>query len=116
MREDDVLTRVRARRERHRRRPLAVRVLAAVAGAVLAAAGALLLILAPEAGLPLLAAGLGLLALEFDGAARALAWTLRHTARARAWYARQRPAVKALLWALSAAIVAGIVWWLLEWR
>lgn len=68
-----VLERVAAQRDRHRRRPRALRVITAVGGSVLALAG-LLLLWVPELGLPLLIPGLGLLALEFDWAVAARAW------------------------------------------
>lgn len=68
-----VEARVSARRERHRSRPLAVRVAAGITGYLLSAVGVLLL-LVPEFGLPLLAVGLGLLALEHDWAMRAQVW------------------------------------------
>lgn len=70
--EDDFAAPVYARRERHRRRPLAVRVLSAVAGSLVALVGVVLLIPLPEVGVPATLAGLGLLALEFEWAARAL--------------------------------------------
>ncbi len=81
---EDPLARVLARRERHRRRPLLVRVLAGAAGTVLFVVGAAFVLPLPEAGLPLLLAGIGLLALEFDWAVRAHERVLRLAARLRA--------------------------------
>ena len=81
------LERLRERRARHRRRPLVVRVLMALAGFLAVAAGIVLLVL-PGPGLPLLALGLGLLALEFRWAEAPLARALRASVRA----ARPRPA------------------------
>jgi uncharacterized protein (TIGR02611 family) len=74
--------RLRERRERHRRRPLVVRVAIAAAGFAAVGGGVLLLVL-PGPGIPLLAAGLGLLALEFRWAEALLAYVLRRTERVR---------------------------------
>jgi len=72
--------RLRERRARHRQRRLSVRAAVALAGFVTLAAGLALLVL-PGPGLPLIAAGLGLLALEFRWAEAALDRALRHTER-----------------------------------
>lgn len=79
--DSDGATRIYARRDRHRRRSLAVRVLAAIAGGLLAAAGIVLALPLPEAGVPALLGGLSLLALEFDWAAAALIRVERAWAR-----------------------------------
>ncbi len=104
---DDPLARVLARRERHRRRPLLVRVLAGAAGTVLFVVGAALVLPLPEVGLPLLLAGIGLLALEFDWAVRVHARVLRLAARLRALPR----------WAhfLAATVAAGLVVALVLW-
>ena len=67
---------------------MVVRALTVLAGVLLCAL-AIVLFLLPELALPLLVAGLGLLALEFDWAARALAWVLVRSAQAKAWFDRQ---------------------------
>lgn len=67
---DEVLARVLARREVHRGRSFFVRAGVAVGGGLLSLFAALLSVVAPEFGLPLLLVGLRLLALEFDWAAR----------------------------------------------
>jgi hypothetical protein len=72
--------RLRERRARHRQRPLSVRAAVALAGFATLAAGLALLVL-PGPGLPLVAAGLGLLALEFRWAEAALDRALHHTGR-----------------------------------
>jgi hypothetical protein len=72
--------RLRARRERERRRPLAVRAMV-VAGGFAAVLGGLALMVLPGPGIPVLAVGLGLLSLEFDWAARLLAVVLRRAER-----------------------------------
>jgi len=103
---------VRNRRARHRQRPLAVRFLTALAGFVLALTGLILLAPLPEAGLPLLGLGLGLLAMEFDWAARALAWTLDRLTGYRAWLARQRPVVRGLLALVAVAVAVAVILWI----
>ena len=68
------------RRQRHRQRHLLVRAAVALGGFAALAAGVALLVL-PGPGLPLVAAGLGLLALEFRWAEAALERALRHSRR-----------------------------------
>lgn len=108
----DHLTRLAERRERHRRRPVVVRVLTAGAGGLGAAVGLVLLLPFPEFGLPLLVAGLGALALEFDWAARALTWTLRQADRARRWFRSLRPAIRWSLVGIVVAALGGLVAWI----
>jgi hypothetical protein len=67
---DATLARVFERRERHRERSIFFRIGVVVAGGAVSLFAALLSILTPEFGLPLLLFGLRLLALEFDWAAR----------------------------------------------
>ena len=67
---DGTLTRVLEQRDRHRERSLFVRSGVAVAGGAVSLSAALLAVVTPEFGLPLLLFGLRLLALEFDWAAR----------------------------------------------
>jgi hypothetical protein len=86
--QNNALTRALARRDHHRRRPLVVRVLTAAAGALVGVI-ALALFLAPELALPLLVAALGLLALEFSWAPRALASVLDRAARFKGWFGRR---------------------------
>ena len=104
------LERLRERRARHRRRPLVVRVLVALAGFLAVAAGIVLLVL-PGPGLPLLALGLGLLALEFRWAEAPLARALRQAERvtpARRW---QRLLGGAALAAVAVGLVLLAVLW-----
>ncbi len=84
-----------------------MRVLAGAAGTVLFVVGAALVLPLPEAGLPLLLAGVALLALEFDWAVRAYERVLRLAARLRALPR----------WAhfLAATIAAGVVVALVLW-
>jgi uncharacterized protein (TIGR02611 family) len=72
--------RLRERRERHRQRPAVVRALVVLGGFAALAGGAALLVL-PGPGIPLLAVGLGLLALEFAWAERLLRVVLRRAER-----------------------------------
>jgi uncharacterized protein (TIGR02611 family) len=99
--------RLRERRARHRRRPLLLRVLVALGGFATLAAGLALLVL-PGPGIPLVVAGLGLLALEFRWAEASLSQALRHAERVRPSTARQRLAVGAALLGSAGAAAAGI--------
>ena len=108
----DHLARLAERRERHRRRPLAVRVLTVGAGGLGAAVGLVLLLPFPEVGVPLLGAGLGALALEFDWAARALARTLRQADRVKRWFGSLHPAKRWSLVGIGVAALGGIVAWI----
>ena len=102
--------RLRERRERHRRRPLVVRALVALGGLATLAAGLALLVL-PGPGIPLVAVGLGLLALEFRWAEAALARVLRHAGRVRPSTGRQRLGAGAALLGSAGAGAAGIALW-----
>jgi uncharacterized protein (TIGR02611 family) len=110
----DPLARVLKRRERHRRRPLIVRVLVALVGSIVTIGGLILVVPLPEAGLPLLAVGLGTLALEFDWAARALSWTLRQGDRLSGWFGSRRPFIRWLLVSLGLGVVGAVVLWLVR--
>jgi hypothetical protein len=102
--------RMRERRARHRRRPLAVRVLFALGGFATLLGGLALLVL-PGPGIPLVAVGLGLLALEFRWAEAALARALRHAARVRPSTGRQRLAAGAALVGSTGAAATGLALW-----
>lgn len=113
---DSIKSAVRARiaeqRERHRRRPIGVRVLSGTCGSLLSTAGFLLL-WAPEFGLPLLVAGFGLLALEFDWAVRARAWTEWRVELLRDWVKRQPPATKVAFPLIILMIISVAAWWVI---
>jgi hypothetical protein len=102
------LSRVYARRERHRQRPLPVRIAAAAAGFVVLAAGVVLVPVFPEGAILLAVAALGILALEFDWAARALTWTLGVARRARAWL-RKVPLWATVLFTLVVVAIIVVV-------
>lgn len=67
-----------------------------------------LVVLLPEAGVPLLIAALGVLALEFDWAAQAFAWVVWRWRRFRRWFSSRPLAVRAGLVALLVAVLAGL--------
>ncbi|MBO2455440.1 hypothetical protein J4573_50765 [Actinomadura barringtoniae] len=106
------LARIAAQRERMRGRPI-IRFLAAGAGILMGLASLPLLIVLPELGIPLLLGGLGLLALRFDWASRAVVkaewWTLLF----RRWLARQSRAVRIALLVAVIAVAALIIWLIL---
>ncbi len=110
----DRLAQVLERRERHRRRPLALRVLVALIGGIVAVGGLLLVVPLPEAGVPLLVVGLGMLALEFDWAARALSWTLRQASRLWAWFRSLRPFLRWSLVALGLGLLGAVILWVVS--
>jgi uncharacterized protein (TIGR02611 family) len=104
--------RLRERRERNRRRPLVVRAAIVIAGFAALGGGALLLVL-PGPGIPLVAAGLGLLSLEFRWAEALLQFVLRRTARVRPRKRSHRIAatvvmVAALAASLTIAVLFGV--------
>ena len=98
--------RLHARRERHRRRPLAIRALVLLGGLGAFLAGIARLVL-PGPGIPLLAVGLGLLALEFEWADRLLSRVVRHAERVAPASTEKRIALGAL--AIAAAVAATAV-------
>ena len=104
------LERLRERRVRHRQRSLAKRALVALGGFVTLLAGLALLVL-PGPGIPLVAVGLGLLALEFRWAEAALARALRHVERVRPSSGRQRIGAGVALVGSAGVAAAGIALW-----
>ena len=108
--QDPRIARVHERRERHRRRPLPVRVLVATGGFVLGVVSIPPLLILPEIGLPMMLAALGILALEFDWAARALAWVIVQTDRLRAWFGRQPRVIRWAIVIAAVAILVGLIW------
>jgi hypothetical protein len=98
------LSRALARRDRHRQRSLIVRGVTVVAGGLVCGV-AVILFFAPEVALPLLVAGLGLLALEFDWAARGLAWALTRSARITGWFRRMSRPMQI---AIVVAVIVGV--------
>lgn len=67
-----------------------------------------LAVILPEAGVPLLIAALGVLALEFDWAAHAFAWVVWRWRQFRRWFSAQSVAVRVGLVALLVAVLAGL--------
>jgi uncharacterized protein (TIGR02611 family) len=92
-----------------RRRPLVVRGLIVLAGFALLLVGALLLVL-PGPGLLVIAAGLGLLAMEFRWAASLRDSVLRRTKRIRPQKRSHQVAGTIALLAVGAALTAVTVW------
>ena len=96
--------------ETERQRPLAVRAVIVAGGFLLLAVGAALMVL-PGPGIPVAAAGLGLLALEFTWARRLRDWLLARAARVAPAGRRNRIAV-GVVSGVSAigAFVAVTIW------
>jgi uncharacterized protein (TIGR02611 family) len=102
--------RLQRRREQHRRRPLVLRGFVALGGFVTLLGGIALLVL-PGPGIPLIAVGLGLLALEFAWAEAALARVLRHAERVTPKTGRRKVAGAATVVATAAAGAAVLALW-----
>jgi hypothetical protein len=79
------------------------------AGFLLLGCGALLLLPVPEVGLPLLIASLGLLALEFDWAARLLALAVLARERLRRRFEALSPAGRVAAVVVPLAVLAAVV-------
>jgi uncharacterized protein (TIGR02611 family) len=90
-------------------RPLVVRALIVVAGFLLLAVGALLLVL-PGPGLLVIAAGLGLLALEFRWAAALRDSVLRRTRRVRPKKRSHQVAMALLAAAAGLVATTAAIW------
>ncbi|NNH71344.1 hypothetical protein HLB23_15985 [Nocardia uniformis] len=102
--------RVVARRERHRRRSLIVRIPVALAGALLGIVGVPLLLI-PEFGVPAVLLSLRLLALEFAWATRAQSWIERKYSAFRRWFAERSMTFKV---GVTLAVLAVVVLAVLE--
>ena len=107
---EEALAAVLARRERTRAGPVALRAAAVLGGFALLVASLPLIVLLPEAGIPLILVALRLLATEFDWAARAYAWVTWRWGRFRSWFARQSAAVRWLIIGGLIAVAVGLVW------
>jgi uncharacterized protein (TIGR02611 family) len=101
-----MVARVRDRKERHRQRHFAFRVVFGILGALVVLAGVVLLVL-PGPGWLLIAIGLAMLALEFDPVERVLERVALRLEDAGEKAAKAKPWQKALGIAASAAVVAG---------
>ena len=97
-----------AARRRHRARSLPRRLAVVTAGWLASALGLVVVVPAPEVGLPLLLVGLRLLALRYDWAARAYLPVARLWERAKALPS----SAKVLVGVVGAVIVVALVWWL----
>ena len=102
--------RLRERRERHRQRHILVRALVMLGGLAAVAGGVALLVL-PGPGIPLLAVGLGLLALEFEWADRLLSRVLVHAERVAPASRKKRIALGGLTLATVVAATVYVSIW-----
>jgi hypothetical protein len=80
-----------------------------VGGGILSVAG-LLLLWSPDTGLPLLLVGLGLLALEFNWAARLIGRVITWAAYVRMRFQRLSRPKKALVAVVALGLLAFIIW------
>lgn len=107
---DAALARVFAYRERGRARPMPIRVSLAVLGGVLLVACVPLIVLLPEAGIPVLLVAFRLLAVEADWAARGFAWTDWRFTQLRDWFHRQSGWSRAVILTGLLLLAAALVW------
>ena len=105
---EDARARLEAERERHRQRSRPARILTVLGGGLVGLVGAVLLVLFPELGLPLMLVGLRLLALEYEWAARAYVPVARFWDRVKGLSTPWKIASAAV----AAVVVAAIVWWI----
>ena len=108
MSSDDARAALEAARARHRERSPVERLATVAAGWLVAGIGLLAVVPLPEVGLPLLLLGLRLLALRYDWAARAYLPVARLWERLKALPGWAK--ITAAL--VGAALVAGLIWWL----
>ena len=87
--------------------------MAIIAGAVLTAAGVVLIVPLPEVGLPLVVGGLRLLGRRYRWAARANARVDAVAVAAGVRWRRSSRLVKIVVVALVVLVVAGLGWWAL---
>lgn len=111
---DAALRHVMEYRERGRGRPTPVRIVVAVLGLVALLAVVPLVVVLPEAGVPLLLLALRLLAVEFDWAARAYAYVIWRWGQVKAWYRTRSPLVRGLVILGLVALAAVLVWLLVH--
>lgn len=104
---EQVLQDVLARRRSDR--PMWRRAAQVLGGLVLLVASLPLLVVLPEAGVPLGLLALRVLALEFDWAARAYAVAAWGWARFRAWFEHRHPVVRALVIVGLLALAVGLI-------
>jgi len=109
---DAALARVLAYRERGRARPKPIRVSLAVLAGILLLACVPLMVLLPEAGVPVLLVAFRLLAVEVDWAARAYAWTDWRFTQLRDWFHRQSRFTRTSILVGLLLLVVVLVWWI----
>ena len=109
-----MIERVRARRDRHKERNRIYRVVFAVVGFVVLAAGVVMLV-TPGPGIPVIILGLGMLALEFAWAERWLERLLSRAEQAVDQVTQGSPLRRGLLLAAGAVAVVAIVVMVVFW-
>ncbi len=112
----ELLVKLRERKERHKQRPMLLRIAIVIVGVLIVlAGGALSLPGVPGPGIAVIVIGLGFLALEFDWAERllerAIIWADRMKDRAEETSTTQRVlAGLAGVLAVAAFVVAAVLW------
>jgi hypothetical protein len=85
---------ITAKRETHQQRNVIIRATYVLLGFLLLIPGVPLLILFPEAGIPLSLVGLALLSLEYNWAGSTLLWFAKIVDKSVAWYRRLKRPVR----------------------
>ena len=111
---DAALRHVMEYRERGQGRSTPVRIVVAIFGLMTLLAALPLVVVLPEAGVPLLLVALRLLAVEFDWAARAHAYVIWRWGQVKAWYRTRSPLVRGLVILALVALAAVLVWLLVH--
>jgi uncharacterized protein (TIGR02611 family) len=109
-----LIERIRARQERHRRRRLFIRIPYALAGFLVLLLGVVMLF-TPGPGWAVIIFGLGLLALEFDWAERALERVIHQIERASEQVKQGSPLRRAAVLSVGVLALAGLVTLVVLW-
>ena len=95
-------------------RSTAARIAFAGAGLIAGLVAVPLVVLLPEAGVPLLLLALRLLAVEFDWAARSYAYVIWRWEQVKAWYRTRSLLVRGLIVLALPGLAAALVWLLVH--
>jgi hypothetical protein len=107
---EQAAARVEDYRARGRSRPRPVRLLLAVTGGLVLLASVPLVVVLPEAGVPILLLGLRLLAVEVAWAARACVWIDWRFSQMKQWFHRQGVLVRTAIVTGLLALAVGLLW------
>jgi len=107
-------SKITSKRESHKQRLIAIRILVAIVGFALLFAGLPFLVIFPEAGIPLVLFGLMLLSLEFAWAGSALLWFSKGVDAVIAWYRRLPKAIRLTIEAFFIVLTMWLIYLLVR--